>query len=105
MNVAAPWTDRFGDSVELGEVVARGPWAIVPWRARFHCRGSGLEVEAFETYAVLVRDGQIVRVEEYRTTEEALEAVGGFSSEWAYEVRPSSRSLGPSAKEARSKPS
>ena len=28
-----------------------------------------------ETYAVLVRDGRIARVEEYRTVEEALEAV------------------------------
>ena len=29
-----------------------------------------------ETYAVLVRDGRIVRIDEYRTVEQALEAVG-----------------------------
>ncbi len=73
--VAEPWENRFDDSVELEELTARGPWVVVPWRARLLGRGSGLEVEVYETYAVLVRAGKIVRVEEYRTTEEALEAV------------------------------
>jgi ketosteroid isomerase-like protein len=49
---------------------------VIPWRAVLHGRGSGLEIEAVETYAVLVRDGKIARVDEYRTTREALEAVG-----------------------------
>jgi ketosteroid isomerase-like protein len=74
--VAEPWEDRFASSVELEDFIARGDWILVPWRARLHGRGSGLEIEVFETYAVLVRGGKIVRVEEYRTTEDALEALG-----------------------------
>jgi ketosteroid isomerase-like protein len=73
--IAEPWEDRFKRSVELVDFIAYGPWVIVPWRARLHGRLSGLEIEVSETYAVLVRAGRIVRVEEYRTTEEALQAV------------------------------
>jgi ketosteroid isomerase-like protein len=73
--VAEPWENRFQGSVVLEDFIARGPWVVVPWRARLHGRGSGLEIEVFETYAVLVRAGKIVRVEEYRTTEEALDAL------------------------------
>jgi ketosteroid isomerase-like protein len=76
-DLADPWEDRFGRAAELGELSACGTWVVVPWRARLHGRGSGLEIEVFETYAVLVLAGSIVRVEEYRTTEEALEAVRG----------------------------
>ena len=73
--VAEPWENRFDGSVELEEFISRGPWVVVPWRARLHGRGSGLEIEVFETYAVLVRAGKIARVEEYRTTGEALQAL------------------------------
>jgi ketosteroid isomerase-like protein len=73
--VAEPWENRFSGSVVLEDFIARGPWVVVPWRARLHGRGSGLEIEVFETYAVLVCAGKIVRVDEYRTTEEALEAL------------------------------
>jgi len=34
-----------------------------------------VELVASETYAVQVRDGRIVRVEEYRTVQKALEAM------------------------------
>jgi hypothetical protein len=44
-----------------------------------HGYGSGIEIEISETYAALVRDGCIVRVEEYRTPEQALEAIGRTS--------------------------
>jgi ketosteroid isomerase-like protein len=77
-SLAEPWEDRFERSVELESFIFRGPWVVVPWRARLHGRGSGLEIEVFETYAVLVRAGKIVRVDEYRTTEEALEAVQAY---------------------------
>jgi ketosteroid isomerase-like protein len=77
-SLAEPWEDRFERSVELESFISRGPWVVVPWRARLHGRGSGLEIEVFETYAVLVRAGKIVRVDEYRTTEEALEAVRAY---------------------------
>jgi ketosteroid isomerase-like protein len=75
--MAEPWEDRFKRSVEHQDFIECGPWVVVPWRARLHGRGSGLEIEVLETYAVLVRAGKIVRVEEYRTTEQALEAVRG----------------------------
>ena len=37
-------------------------------------RASGLAIEVYETYAVRVLGSRIVRVDEYRTTEEALKA-------------------------------
>jgi len=49
---------------------------VVPWSAVLHGHGSGIEMPVSETYAVLVEDGRIRRVEEYRTVEQALEAVG-----------------------------
>ena len=75
--VAEPWDNRFDGSAQLEELIGRGRWVLVPWRARLHGRGSGLELEVYETYAVLVEGGKITRVEEYRTTEQALEAVRG----------------------------
>jgi hypothetical protein len=62
--------------MEFGELIACEPWVLVPWRAHLAGRGSGVDVEVAETYAVLVREGVIRRVEEYRTTEAALEAKG-----------------------------
>lgn len=87
--VAEPWTDRFGPGVSFGEFIDRGDWIVVPWSARVHGQGSGIEMEISETYAVLVEDGRIRRVEEYRTVEQALEAV---------EKRPR-RGAGPSQRE------
>ena len=46
----------------------------MPWTARLKGRSSGIEVEVSETYAVRVEDGLIVRVNEYRTRAEAIEA-------------------------------
>jgi ketosteroid isomerase-like protein len=74
--LAAPWQDRFGPTVAFEDFINCGDWVVAPWSGRLHGHGSGIEIEVSETYAVLVRDGAIVRVEEYRTTEEALEAVG-----------------------------
>jgi ketosteroid isomerase-like protein len=48
---------------------------VVPWTARLRGRSSGIPVDVSETYAVRVQDGRIVRVDEYRTKEEAIEAV------------------------------
>jgi ketosteroid isomerase-like protein len=76
-HLADPWTDRFGEAIRYEDFIDRGDWVIAPWRGRLHGHGSGIEIEVSETYAVLVRDGSIVRVEEYRTVEQALEAVGG----------------------------
>jgi ketosteroid isomerase-like protein len=75
--LAEPWTNRFDDMVAFERFVDCGDWVVVPWRARLHGKGSGIEIDLYETYAVLVTDGRIRRVEEYRTVEQALEAAGG----------------------------
>jgi ketosteroid isomerase-like protein len=76
VHIADPWTDRFGPAIEFEDFIDRGDWVVVPWTARLHGHGSGIEIDVSETYAVLVRDGRIARVVEYRTVEQALEAVG-----------------------------
>jgi ketosteroid isomerase-like protein len=74
--LAEPWTNRFGPAIRFEDFIDCGDWVLAPWCARLHGHGSGIEIDVWETYAVLVRDGRIARVEEYRTVEEALEAVG-----------------------------
>jgi ketosteroid isomerase-like protein len=73
--LADPWMDRFGSATEFEDFVDCGDWVVVPWRAQVLGKGSGVPMEISETYAVLVRGGQIVRVDEYRTKEQALEAL------------------------------
>lgn len=75
-HLADPWTDRFGPAVTFDDFIDCGDWVVAPWRAVLHGHGSGIEMPVSETYAVLVRDGRIRRVDEYRTVEQALEAVG-----------------------------
>jgi uncharacterized protein len=70
-----PWTDRFERTVVPELYIDLGDWVVVPTSGLVHGRGSGIEVEIRETYAVRVRGDRIVRVEEYRTREQALEAV------------------------------
>jgi ketosteroid isomerase-like protein len=74
-HLADPWKDRFGPAIEFEDFIDCGDWVVAPWTGRVHGHGSGIEIEISETYAVLVRDGRIARVVEYRTAEEALEAV------------------------------
>ena len=74
-HLADPWTDRFEEAITFEDFIDCGDWVVAPWSGRLHGHGSGIEIEVSETYAVRVRDGRIVRVEEYRTVEEALEAV------------------------------
>jgi ketosteroid isomerase-like protein len=73
--IADAWADRFDDAMEFEDFIDLGKWVVVPWRARLRGRSSGVEVEVNETYAVRVTDGRIVRVDEYRTVEEAVRAV------------------------------
>ena len=75
-HLADPWSDRFGDAISYEDFIDCGDWVVAPWSGLVHGHGSGIEVEISETYAVLVRDGRIVRVDEYRTADEALTAVG-----------------------------
>ena len=76
-HLADPWTDRFGQAIHFEDFIDCGDWVVAPWSGRLHGHGSGIEIEVSETYAVRVRDGRIVRVDEYRTVEEALDAVNG----------------------------
>ena len=75
VHLADPWTDRFGQAIHFEDFIDCGDWVVAPWSGRLHGHGSGIEIEVSETYAVQVRDGRIVRVHEYRTVEEALDAV------------------------------
>lgn len=74
VDTAQAWVNRFDGVVRFGEFIDLGEWVVVPWTASLQGRASGIAVDAYETYAVRVEDGRIVRVVEYRTTEEALEA-------------------------------
>ena len=67
---------RFEDVMEFEGFIDRKDWVVVPWSARLRGRGSGIPIEVTETYAVQAQDAKIVRVDEYRTKEQALEAVG-----------------------------
>jgi ketosteroid isomerase-like protein len=75
-SLAESWVDRFEGAMEFEGFIDRADWVVVPWSARVRGRGSGIPVELSETYAVHVQGARIVRVEEYRTRKQALEAVG-----------------------------
>jgi ketosteroid isomerase-like protein len=74
-SLAEPWSDRFERAVVPQEYIDLGDWVVVPTSGRLHGRGSGIEMDIIETYAVRLRGGTIVRVDEYRTRAQALEAV------------------------------
>jgi uncharacterized protein len=69
------WEGRFAQVMEFEAFIDCGEWVVVPWRAELRGKGSGISVGVKETYAVLVQGGKIVRVEEYRSREQALEAI------------------------------
>jgi ketosteroid isomerase-like protein len=75
-SLAEPWVDRFGKTMEFEGFIDGGDWVVVPWSARVRGKGSGISIEITETYAVRVYEARIVRVEEYRTKEQALDALG-----------------------------
>jgi ketosteroid isomerase-like protein len=58
------------------EFIDADPHVVVPVRARVKARQSGVELEAEEVYVYELRAHKVVRVREYRTKAEALEAVG-----------------------------
>jgi ketosteroid isomerase-like protein len=74
-DISEAWADRFDDVMVFEGFIDLGDWVVVPWTARLRGRRSGIPVDVNETYAVRVEDGRIVRVDEYRTKEEAIEAV------------------------------
>ena len=71
------WDEAWEEAeTTLEEVLGHGDRVFVA--ARFHARGraSGVEVETrlYEVYTV--RDGKVLRIDEYATRDEALEAAG-----------------------------
>jgi ketosteroid isomerase-like protein len=66
------WEGRFDGIMEFEDFLDRGDWVVVPWTARMRGRASGVTVDVSETYAVRVKAGRIVRIEEYRSVEQAL---------------------------------
>jgi ketosteroid isomerase-like protein len=74
--ISEAWADRFDDVMVFEDFIDLGDWVVVPWTARLRGRSSGIPVDVSETYAVKVEDGRIVRVDEYRTKDEAIAAVG-----------------------------
>jgi ketosteroid isomerase-like protein len=58
------------------EFIDADPHVVVPLRLRVKARQSGVELEAEETHVYELRSHKVVRVREYRTKREALEAVG-----------------------------
>jgi ketosteroid isomerase-like protein len=73
--ISEAWEGRFDDLMEFDDFVDLGGWVVVPWTARLRGRRSGIEVEVHETYAVRVEEGGIVRVDEFRTRQGAIDAV------------------------------
>jgi ketosteroid isomerase-like protein len=70
------WEDNFFEAAEPQEFIDADEFVIVPVRALVRGKGSGVPVEIFETYLFRVLDGKVVQVREFRTKDEALEAVG-----------------------------
>ena len=73
--ISEAWANRFDDVMKFEDFIDLGDWVVVPWTAPLQGSRSGIEVDVSETYAVRVEDGRIVRVHEYRTRDEAIEAV------------------------------
>lgn len=71
------WVEPFSEYyVEPLDFIEVGDRVVVPQRQWGIGGTSGIPVEVEVTYVYEVRDGQLARVEEYDTLEEALEAAG-----------------------------
>ncbi len=71
------WLDGWEEySIDVEELIDAGDRVVVVQRTRGKGKGSGIEVEMREAHVYEIRDGKAVEVWEYRTKDEALEAVG-----------------------------
>lgn len=68
------WEAGFEATAEPQEFIDAGAHVIVPVVARTRGRGSGVEVEIRETYLFTFSGDKVIRVHEFRTKQEALEA-------------------------------
>jgi ketosteroid isomerase-like protein len=75
--MTARWLDLLPDlRFEVKEYIDAGEYVIVPARICGHAAGSDADVAVDDVFVDRVLDGKIVEVREFRTREEALEAVG-----------------------------
>jgi ketosteroid isomerase-like protein len=71
------WQDTLADFRVIAEAhIDAGDYVIAPARAEGRPAGSDAAVTLDEVLVSKIRDGKIVEVREYRTREEAFEAVG-----------------------------
>jgi uncharacterized protein len=69
------WTSAFEDvTTEVEEMIDAGDNVIVHHRMRGKGRDSGVEVDLAIFQVVAVRDGQLVRMHDFSTRDDALEA-------------------------------
>jgi ketosteroid isomerase-like protein len=77
LKMASRWLDLLPDlRLDIKEYIDAGDYVIVPTRVYGHAAGSDADVVVDEVFVNRYRDGKIVEVREYRTRQEALEAVG-----------------------------
>ena len=71
------WLEPFGEyHVKWLDYIEVGDWVVVPTRQWGVGNASGARAELELVHAYKLRDGQIVRLDQYDTVEEALEAAG-----------------------------
>jgi ketosteroid isomerase-like protein len=77
LRMVAHWQEAFIDfRGEAREYIDAGEYVIIPTRMRGRPRESESEVVLDEVYVGKIHDGRLVEVREYRTREQALEALG-----------------------------
>lgn len=69
------WLGHFELEIELGDARKAGERLVVPQHAVAKSRGTGLATEMDYAVVYRVREGKILAVKEYRTLDQALEAV------------------------------
>src|SRR5262245_49450140 len=74
--------------VTVEELIDAGDRVLLTAHHRGRGRGSGVQVETRLYSVYTLRDGKVIRVDEYAARPEALEAAG--RSEWGYPGRASS---------------
>ena len=68
-----PWDDYVAQAEEFFDA---GDHVVVTFHVRARGRASGAEVDARSYQVYSLREGQLVRMDEYMTRDEALEAAG-----------------------------
>ena len=77
LDMASRWLELLPDiRIEIKEHIDAGEYVITIARMCGHAAGSVADVVVDEVFVDKYRDGKIVEVREYRTRQEALEAVG-----------------------------